>query len=150
VNSVSLVFQRALKMPGMTPQTAPAMTDTGDEHDEEQKREGMVAPNLIMQNAVTMPPTRIWPSAPMFQNRILKAGARPTAMQSSIMVSRMVAQNRLAVLKAAVNTWWHRLSEGSFLRWRKSPDRRRPRPEGKERMRIPHAFQVEIPVRLEM
>jgi hypothetical protein len=50
-----------------------------------------------------MPPTRIWPSAPMFQNFILKAGARPMAMHSIIMVSRMVAQERLGVPKAPSN-----------------------------------------------
>ena len=36
----------------------------------------------------------------MFQNRILKAGARPTPMHSSIMVSRMVVQVRLVVPRA--------------------------------------------------
>ena len=53
-----------------------------------------------MNPAVTMPPMRIWPSAPMFQNRILKAGARPTPMHSSIMASRMVTQDRRSVPKA--------------------------------------------------
>ena len=48
-----------------------------------------------------MPPMRICPSAPMFQKRILNAGARPTAMQSSITISRMVTQMRLLVPKRA-------------------------------------------------
>ena len=47
---------------------------------------GILPANLIIQKAVAMPPTSIWPSAPMFQNRILNAGARPMAMQVRIMI----------------------------------------------------------------
>ena len=53
-----------------------------------------------MQKAVAMPPTSTWPSAPMFQNRMAKAGASPTPIHSSIMASRMVIQVRLGVPKA--------------------------------------------------
>ena len=53
-----------------------------------------------MQAAVATPPMRIWPSAPMFQNRIWKAGARPTAMHSRKAVSLTVTQVRFRVPKA--------------------------------------------------
>ena len=43
---------------------------------------------------------RTCPSAPMFQKRILKAGASPTPMHSSIMESRIVTQARRLVPKA--------------------------------------------------
>ena len=55
---------------------------------------------LIIQNAVAMPPTSIWPSAPTFQKRILNAGARPMAIQVRIMQSRMVNHMRLLVPNA--------------------------------------------------
>ena len=60
----------------------------------------MAPPKARMKPAVTMPPMRICPSAPMFQKRILKAGARPTPMHRSIMASRTVTQVRRAVPKA--------------------------------------------------
>ena len=47
-----------------------------------------------------MPPMSICPSAPMFQKRILNAGARPMAMQVRIMQSRAVIQMRLPVPNA--------------------------------------------------
>ena len=56
-----------------------------------------------MSPAVMHPPTRICPSAPMFQNFILKAGARPMPMHSSIMASRMVTQLRREEPKAPSN-----------------------------------------------
>ena len=43
----------------------------------------------------------------MFQNRILKAGARPTPMHSSIMASRTVTQLRLEVPKAPSKIPWY-------------------------------------------
>ena len=57
-------------------------------------------PKARINPAVTMPPMRICPSAPMFQKRILKAGASPTPMHSSIMASRTVTQLRRGVPKA--------------------------------------------------
>ena len=60
---------------------------------------GIFPAKLIMKKAVAMPPTSIWPSAPMFQNRILKAGARPMAMQASTAVSRSMYQMRFLVPK---------------------------------------------------
>ena len=50
-----------------------------------------------------MPPMSIWPSAPMFQKRILKAGARPMAMQASTAVSRSMNQIRFLVPKLPEN-----------------------------------------------
>ena len=55
-----------------------------------------------MQAAVAMPPTRICPSAPMFQNFILNAGARPTAMQSIVIASRVVTHALVLSPRAAL------------------------------------------------
>ena len=60
-------------------------------------------PALLVIMAVMMPPMSTWPSAPMFQNFILKAGARPTPMHSRVMVSRMVTQLRREDPKAPLN-----------------------------------------------
>ena len=48
-----------------------------------------------MKNMAPMAPTSIWPSAPTFQKRILKAGARPMAMQVRIIMSRRKYWKRL-------------------------------------------------------
>ena len=50
-----------------------------------------------------MPPTSTWPSAPTFQKRILNAGARPTPMHSSIIISRTVIQMRRFEPNAPLN-----------------------------------------------
>ena len=50
-----------------------------------------------------MPPISICPSAPMFQNRILNAGARPMPMHNSIAMSRRLTHVRLFVPKLPSN-----------------------------------------------
>ena len=40
-----------------------------------------------------------WPSAPMFQNRILKAGASAMAMHSRLDKSRMAQEKRVVFIK---------------------------------------------------
>ena len=58
---------------------------------------GRESPQQRITAAVAMPPTRICPSAPMFQKRILKAGVIASAIASRIIVSRRVFQVRLPV-----------------------------------------------------
>ena len=99
MNSVSFVFHLALKKPGMRPQMPPA-TMALMAMQRKSITMFILPAKLIIQNAVAMPPTSIWPSAPTFQNRILKAGARPMAIQVRIMQSRMVNHIRLLVPNA--------------------------------------------------
>ena len=52
-----------------------------------------------MMRAVTSPPTSTWPSAPMFQKRILKAGASAMPMHSRVDRSRSAQEKRTLVEK---------------------------------------------------
>ena len=64
---------------------------------------GRASPKYIMMPAVTIPPTRTCPSAPMFQNFILNAGASATDIHKSTMVSLMVIHILLFEPKAPLN-----------------------------------------------
>ena len=85
VNRVSLVFHCALNMAGMTAHAAPkamliaAMmsSKTGS---------FTLSPKYFMHTTHARPPISTCPSAPMFQKRILNAGARARAMISIIAV----------------------------------------------------------------
>ena len=83
VKSVSFVFHLALKKAGMRPQTPPAaMLVTSIVTMSSQL--GRTSRRTIMQAAVARQPAIIWPSPPMFQKRILKAGVTARETQSSI------------------------------------------------------------------
>ena len=83
VKSVSLVFNLALKKAGTKAQMAPAaMPATASMMMSSQP--GTESPMSIMQAATASAPARTWPSAPMFQKRILNAGVTAREMHSSI------------------------------------------------------------------
>ena len=95
VKSVSLVFQCALKNAGITPQIMPAIIEAMNISGSSSQPGSVLA--LIISAADAIAPTRICPSAPMFQKRILKAGVRPMATHKSTSASRMVTQVRRGV-----------------------------------------------------
>ena len=93
------MFHLALKKAGRKPQTAPAaMLAT--------IMQRITAPldilsaRQIMQAAVARPPMSTWPSAPMFQKRILKAGVTAREMPSRMARFCRVIQVLRAVPKA--------------------------------------------------
>ena len=65
---------------------------------------GSFPPRSIMSPALAMPPTRICPSAPMFQKRMRKAGVRPTAIKRRMPLSRIVTQRRRGFPTAPVTS----------------------------------------------
>ena len=64
---------------------------------------GTLSPMRIMQAATASAPARTWPSAPMFQKRILKAGVTAREMHSSMARFCSSTQVRRAVPKAPSN-----------------------------------------------
>ena len=97
-----MALSLALKKPGIQPQSAPRATAVSSMQ-RNRTGVGSLSAILIMKKAVPMPPMSIWPSAPMFQKRILKAGARPMAMQANTAVSRSMNQTRFLVPKLPEN-----------------------------------------------
>ena len=81
VESVSFVFHLALKMAGMTAQTAPAAMPAITMSTMSRPL-GSLPPRQIMHAAAARPPASTWPSAPMFQKRILNAGVTASEMHS--------------------------------------------------------------------
>ena len=61
---------------------------------------GTLPSSRIMQAVVARQPTRVWPSAPMFQKRILKAGVTAREMPSRTATLRKVTQIRREVPNA--------------------------------------------------
>ena len=82
MNNVSLVFQRALNTAGIRPQmpppTAPAINITNIS-----RPDGMLSAQNSAKYDANIAPIRICPSAPIFQNRILNAGASASAVPRS-------------------------------------------------------------------
>ena len=77
-----MVFHLALKNAGRKPQTLPAaMAATRETRISAAL--GSLSPRQIMQAAVARHPMSTWPSAPMFQKRILNAGVTAREMPSS-------------------------------------------------------------------
>ena len=83
VNRVSFVFHFALKNAGMNAQIAPAATPAIAMMTMSSQF-GTESPMSIMQAATASEPASTWPSAPMFQNRILNAGVTASDMHSNI------------------------------------------------------------------
>ena len=72
-----------MKRAGIRPQTAPA-TILATTVTMSSSAVGILPPKKIMQAAVARPPMSACPSAPVFQNRIRKAGVTAREMQSRI------------------------------------------------------------------
>ena len=83
--------QRARKIAGITVQTMPAPTAKTTIIGMS-AASGSLSPQAIMQPAVASAPMSTWPSAPMFQKRILKAGVTARAMHRSMAVFCRVIQ----------------------------------------------------------
>ena len=64
---------------------------------------GILLPQASMQPAVAQAPISTWPSAPRFQNFILKAGVTASEMQSSSAVFCMVIQTLRVEPKLPLN-----------------------------------------------
>ena len=81
------------------PQTAPATMDATI-ITQISSQLGTLSASRIMQEAVARQPIRVWPSAPMFQKRIRKAGVTAREMHSRIATFWKVIQVLRAVPKA--------------------------------------------------
>ena len=97
-----MVFQRALKTAGITAHTAPASIEV-TAMTISMSQFGRRSPMNIIHAAEARPPMRAWPSAPMFQNRILNAGVTASEMQRSIAMPWSSDQRRRSVPKAPSN-----------------------------------------------
>ena len=64
---------------------------------------GRLCPHFTITSAVARPPARTCPSAPIFQNFILNAGANAIPIQSRVTRSRSAHEKRMDVIKVPLN-----------------------------------------------
>ena len=88
-----------MKKPGRKPHRAPAARDA-TVMTTSSSQLGILPPRQIMQVVEARQPMRTWPSAPMFQKRILKAGVTAREMPSRMATFSQVVQLLRAVPKA--------------------------------------------------
>ena len=99
VKSVSLVFHFALKNDGRKPHRAPAARAAAS-MTRIRRPLGSLSPRQIIHAAVARQPISTWPSAPMFQKRILNAGVTAREMPSRTARFWNVTHDFLAVPNA--------------------------------------------------